>query len=149
MGNVTSSLERCLTGQSVEGCPHCSGTGVCSACKGQGGAVKELQVTRTEWAKNAEERLVQQVTSVLMPENVPCAKCTKETMFLQLNAMNRSASPYAAGSQNTSTSLTRTPKKDKTDDWKGSGKCSYCKGSGSLVKFSSPEARRLAFDEYA
>lgn len=92
---------------------------------------------------------MQQVTSVMMPENTPCQRCSKEVLFIQLNAMNRSPSPFAPGSQKTSTSISRNPKKNK-DDWKGSGKCSRCKGDGKVTKYASPLARQLAYEnEYA
>lgn len=155
MGNVVAGFERCLSGQSSEHCDACNGTGVCPSCGGEGGAVKELNVTRTEWAKNAEERMVQQVTSVLQHENVPCSKCMRDVRYIQMNANNRSPSPFHKGSQKADlTHLSKFVKENKPlglatglDAWRGSGKCSRCKGAGVIVRFASPLARQLAFED--
>ena len=99
--------------------------------------MSEKQVVRTEWTKNAEERMVQQVVSVNMPDNKPCPACCSRVLMVQVNATYRSAAPFSDVNPDH-----RSPSKSKTD-WRGTGKCHSCKGTGKVTKYSSPTARRL------
>ena len=138
MGNQFSvAINTCLDGHYEVPCDKCNGTGVCPLCGGTGGEVGEKAVTRTEWAKNAEERLVQTVVSVNMPDNKPCPGCSKRVLMVQMNATFRGSAPFADVNPDH-----RSPTKSKTD-WRGSGKCAQCKGTGTYTVYSSPTAKRL------
>ena len=138
MGNQFSvAINTCLDGHYEVDCDNCGGTGICPTCKGEGGWVGEKAVTRTEWAKNAEERLVQTVVSVNMPDNKPCPACSNRVLMIQVASTFRGTGPFSDMNPDH-----RSPTKSKTD-WRGTGKCAKCKGTGKITMYSSPTAKRL------
>jgi hypothetical protein len=145
MGAALTALSSCLDdGYDEVPCTMCDATGICSACKGTGGEVKEVQALRTEMKKvkgpDGEDKMMPEVLTVNVPQKTPCEACGGLPIQINVAASTRSSSPFHSGIQST-----RKDPKDK-DSWKGDGKCKFCKGRGQARKGQSP-TRRLQFDD--
>ena len=152
------ALVKCIDPDYVEpiACNACSGTGICRECKGEGGWTRPRDVLRNEKRKvigdNGEPKYMDAIVYVDIPEHAVCPLCGQNsTPSLQVNATNRSISPFAAGNQyhagkeashKYEVSLHPGDGSPSKGSWKGTGKCQTCMGTGKI----EPVARRLAFE---
>lgn len=141
----------------VHSCAQCKGTGICVACKGEGGWVVQMEVMRTEKKKvvlDGLDKIQEQLVTVMIPEKQPCFDCgacrVSKTLELQATGSATHGNPFRSAYEvertthlGSTSSVTRNYVGDvlgdfRKDPWKGDGKCRACKGTGRMPEQTSP-----------